>query len=190
MGGISILGTTGIVEPMSEKALVDTIRVELTQRRRNGADFVLLTPGNYGSDFIRQELSIDPALAVQCSNYIQTTLGICRELEFRGALLIGHIGKLVKVAGGMGNTHSKYGDCRMEFWRPTPERRGWTGSALPGCFSVLPATKRCGCSGRGAAGNRRWQALPAKLGSIWPGSGENPWKREPLFIPKNTAFWV
>ena len=60
VGGISILGTTGIVEPMSEKALVDTIRVELTQRRRNGADFVLLTPGNYGSDFIRQELGIDP----------------------------------------------------------------------------------------------------------------------------------
>lgn len=114
VGGISILGTTGIVEPMSEKALVDTIRVELRQRKEMGAKYVLLTPGNYGSDFIRQQLGIDPGLAVQVSNFIGDALDICRELEFQGALLIGHIGKLVKIGGGMLNTHSKYGDCRME----------------------------------------------------------------------------
>ena len=114
MGGISILGTSGIVEPMSEKALVDTIRVELAQRRAEGRDYVLLTPGNYGSDYIRQDLGIDPAMAVQISNYIGDALDICKELGFRGALLIGHIGKLVKLAGGMFNTHSQYGDCRME----------------------------------------------------------------------------
>ncbi len=114
MGGISILGTSGIVEPMSERALVDTIRVELAQRRAEGKDYVLLTPGNYGSDYIRQDLGIDPALAVQISNYIGDALDICKELGFRGALLTGHIGKLVKLAGGMFNTHSQYGDCRME----------------------------------------------------------------------------
>ena len=114
VGGISILGTTGIVEPMSEKALVDTIRVELRQRKENGAEYVLLTPGNYGSDFVRTGLGIDPAIAVQSSNFIGDTLDICKQLNFKGALLIGHIGKLVKVAGGMLNTHSKYGDCRME----------------------------------------------------------------------------
>ena len=113
-GGISILGTTGIVEPMSEQALVDTIRVELKQRRASGADYVLLTPGNYGCDFIRDGLGIDPAAAVQTSNFIGDALDICRELGFKGALLVGHIGKLVKIAGGMFNTHSKYGDCRME----------------------------------------------------------------------------
>ncbi|MGM9607676.1 MAG: cobalt-precorrin-5B (C(1))-methyltransferase CbiD [Oscillospiraceae bacterium] len=113
-GGISILGTTGIVEPMSEQALVDTIRVELAQRRASGADYVLLTPGNYGSDFIRDGLGIDPDQAVQTSNFIGDALDICRELDFKGALLVGHIGKLVKIAGGMFNTHSKYGDCRME----------------------------------------------------------------------------
>ena len=48
------------------------------------------------------------------SNYIGDALDICRELGFRGILLVGHIGKLVKVAGGMFNTHSKYGDCRMD----------------------------------------------------------------------------
>ena len=114
VGGISILGTTGIVEPMSEQALVDTIRVELHQRRANGAEYVLLTPGNYGSDYIQKGIGIDPKLAVLTSNFIGESLDICKELGFKGALLIGHIGKLVKIAGGMLNTHSKYGDCRMD----------------------------------------------------------------------------
>ena len=114
VGGISILGTTGIVEPMSEQALVDTIRVELRQRREMGADYVLLTPGNYGADFIRDSIGIDPRTAVLTSNFIGDALELSRELGFHGALLIGHIGKLVKLAGGMWNTHSKCGDCRME----------------------------------------------------------------------------
>ena len=93
---------------------MDTIRVELRQRRESGAEYVLLTPGNYGSDFIRDGLGIDPSLPVQTSNFIGDALDICRELGLRGALLVGHIGKLVKLAGGMFNTHSRYGDCRME----------------------------------------------------------------------------
>ena len=114
VGGISVLGTTGIVEPMSEKALVDTIRAELSQRRALGFETALLTPGNYGAEFIRASLATDPEKAVQTSNFIGDTLDICRELGFKRLLLIGHIGKLVKLAGNMMNTHSKYGDCRME----------------------------------------------------------------------------
>lgn len=114
VGGISILGTTGIVEPMSEKALVDTIRTEIRQRRENGAEYVLLTPGNYGSEYIRAELGLNPERAVTMSNFIGDALDICAEYGFKGALMVGHIGKLVKLAGGMMNTHSKFGDCRME----------------------------------------------------------------------------
>ena len=114
IGGISILGTTGIVEPMSEQALIDTIYVELRQRRAAGADYVLLTPGNYGADYIRSAIGLDPRAAVLTSNFIGDTLEHCRALGFRGALLVGHIGKLVKLAGGMWNTHSRCGDCRME----------------------------------------------------------------------------
>lgn len=113
VGGISILGTTGIVEPMSEEALVQTIHVELNQKRTVG-NYVLLTPGNYGAEFIRGEMGLDMNLAVQTSNFIGSSIDCCRALGFSGALLIGHIGKLVKLAGGMMNTHSKYGDCRMD----------------------------------------------------------------------------
>ena len=114
LGGISILGTTGIVEPMSESALVETIQVELRQRRENGADHVLLTPGNYGSDFIKGSLELTPGREVQVSNFIGDGIDLCRDLGFQGFVLVGHIGKLVKLAGNMMNTHSKYGDCRMD----------------------------------------------------------------------------
>ncbi|MGI6177995.1 MAG: cobalt-precorrin-5B (C(1))-methyltransferase CbiD [Eubacterium sp.] len=114
VGGISIIGTTGIVEPMSEKALVETIKVELRQKKLSGKKYVLLTPGNYGSSFIGSAIGIDPENAVTTSNFIGDSLDMCAEMGFDGALLVGHIGKLVKIAGGMLNTHSKYGDCRME----------------------------------------------------------------------------
>ena len=131
VGGISILGTTGIVEPMSETALVETIHVELRQRRENGADYVLITPGNYGSDFIRGSLELTPGKEVQVSNFIGDGIDLCRELGFRGFVLVGHIGKLVKLAGNMMNTHSKYGDCRMDIL-----------AACGGAFGLRPARIR------------------------------------------------
>ncbi len=145
-GGISILGTTGIVEPMSEKALVDTIAVELRQRRERGAAYALLTPGNYGADFIRDGLGLDPDRAVQVSNFIGDGVDLCRQLGFRGALLVGHVGKLVKLAGGMLNTHSKYGDCRMEILaahaaacglRPEEVERALSCVSCDGALDVL-----------------------------------------------------
>ena len=114
VGGISILGTSGIVEPMSDAALVDTIKAELNIRAANGDRYLLITPGNYGEDYIKDKLRFDPELAVKCSNFIGDTLSYAVEKGFEGVLLIGHIGKLVKLAGGLMNTHSKYGDCRME----------------------------------------------------------------------------
>ena len=114
---------------MSEQALVDTIHVELRQRRESGADYVLLAPGNYGADYIKDAMDIDPATAVMTSNFIGDALEMCRELGFRGALLIGHIGKLVKLAGGMWNTHSRYGDCRMDILTACAAAEGLHGGA-------------------------------------------------------------
>lgn len=116
VGGLSILGTTGIVEPMSDEAVVETIRTELSMRAASGKTVVLFTPGNYGADYIKNELHIDPEIAVTTSNFIGDAFAIAAESGFRGALLVGHIGKLIKVAGGMFNTHSRYGDCRMEIF--------------------------------------------------------------------------
>ena len=114
LGGISILGTTGIVEPMSSQALIDTIRVELNQKRAQGHEIAAVSPGNYGLDYMKRTYDYDLDRSVKCSNFSGDTIDMAVQAGFTGMLLTGHIGKLVKVAGGIMNTHSREGDCRME----------------------------------------------------------------------------
>lgn len=113
-GGISILGTSGIVEPMSEAALLETIAIELKQKRAEGKKSVLLAPGNYGLEFVKKFHLPNPEQCVKCSNFIGQTLDKACELGFQRILLVGHIGKLVKLGAGIMNTHSKMADARME----------------------------------------------------------------------------
>lgn len=114
-GGLSILGTSGIVEPMSEQALIDTIAVELRQAAALGHKRLIVTPGNYGEDFLRESgIAGETVPVVKCSNFIGDTLDIAGMYPFEEILLVGHIGKLVKLAGGVMNTHSRYADCRTE----------------------------------------------------------------------------
>ncbi len=124
-GGLSVLGTSGIVEPMSEQAIVDTIAVQQRQAAAAGAVNLILTPGNYGVDFLKDtglaELGIP---VVKCSNFLGEALDIAATQHFERVLLVGHIGKLVKVAGGIMNTHSRYADCRAELFCTHAALRG------------------------------------------------------------------
>lgn len=113
-GGISILGTTGIVEPMSEKALIESIRVEMRQRKEQGEDYLLMTPGNYGAAYLKEQMSLPFEKNIKCSNYIGETIDMAIDMGVRGILFISHIGKFVKVAVGIMNTHSHSADARME----------------------------------------------------------------------------
>ncbi len=112
-GGISVIGTSGIIEPMSNAALVDTIRTELNMRKAEGHENVFFTLGNYGENFIAREMPFDVEKSVKCSNFIGDAVDIALELGFRGILIIGHIGKLVKLGAGIMNTHSAQADGRM-----------------------------------------------------------------------------
>lgn len=115
-GGLSVLGTSGVVEPMSEQALVDTIALEIRQAAATGHDLIL-TPGNYGADFLHaQKLDMLGVPVVKCSNFIGDALDIAAAEGMERLLLVGHIGKLVKLAGGIMNTHSRYADCRTELF--------------------------------------------------------------------------
>ena len=113
VGGISILGTSGIVEPMSETALVDTIRTEMRMRAANGWKTLLVVPGNYGKDFSDGIPGIDSDIAVKCSNFVGEMLDYACELKV-DVVLVANLGKIVKVAGGIMNTHSRNADSRME----------------------------------------------------------------------------
>ena len=113
-GGISILGTTGIVEPMSESALLETIRLDIRVKAADGRQGIILTPGNYGEMFLHERMGIPLGEAVKCSNFIGDSVDMAVEEGVKRVLVAGHVGKLIKVAGGVRNTHSKYGDRRME----------------------------------------------------------------------------
>ncbi len=113
-GGLSVLGTSGIVEPMSEEAIVESIHIELKQKRSGRTSPVIITPGNYGADFVKSLIDIKDEEVVKCSNFVGLTIDMLNELKYEEVLFIAHIGKFIKVAGGIMNTHSKEADSRME----------------------------------------------------------------------------
>ena len=126
-GGISVLGTSGIVEPMSEQALLDTIELEMKVKRAAGKNYLIMAPGNYGLDFLREAYGIQDKDVVKCSNYIGQSIDMAAECRFKGMVLAGHIGKLIKVSGGIMNTHSRWADCRMDLLASAMLRAGLSG---------------------------------------------------------------
>jgi len=114
IGGISVLGTSGIVEPMSESALIESIKLEMNLRKESNAEYMLAVPGNYGEEFSKRFDKLDFKNSVKCSNYIGETIDYANEIGLKGLLFISHIGKFIKLSGGIMNTHSRYADCRME----------------------------------------------------------------------------
>ncbi len=117
VGGISILGSSGVVEPMSERAIVETTALEIRQAAADGHKRLILLPGNYGMDYLTRNLpELNAVPRAKCSNYIGEAIDAARLEGFKEVLLIGHIGKLVKLAGGIMNTHSKIADCRRELF--------------------------------------------------------------------------
>lgn len=113
-GGISVLGTSGILEPMSEKAIIDTIEAQIRQFAAQGEKRLLVTPGNYGQSYVSEYLGLDLEKSVKCSNYVGDTLDLAAVYGMEELLLIGNIGKLIKLAAGIMNTHSKVADGRGE----------------------------------------------------------------------------
>lgn len=124
IGGISILGTSGIVEPMSEAALVQSIRVEMKQHFLQGEKYLLVTPGNYGADYLKEHMDLPYEKNIKCSNYVGETIDMAIDMGVKGILFIAHIGKFVKVAAGIMNTHSHSADARMEVLASNAIRAG------------------------------------------------------------------
>ncbi|MCR5452823.1 MAG: cobalt-precorrin-5B (C(1))-methyltransferase CbiD [Lachnospiraceae bacterium] len=134
-GGISIIGTSGIVEPMSSEALLATIRLELTQHREEGEKTAVVSPGNYGLSFMKNTFGYDLEKAVKCSNFIGKTIDMAAELGFEKMLICGHMGKLIKLSGGIMNTHSRESDSRMELMAASAIRCGASKEAVEGILN-------------------------------------------------------
>jgi len=159
VGGISILGTSGIVEPQSLQALLDSIEVEIRMLAAQGWRQIVITPGNYGQSFLETFPEAQGWPQVKCANFIGDTLDLCAQYGLRQALLVGHIGKFIKLAGGVMNTHSRVADCRMEIFAAY--------AALAGADQALVSQRirLVGLDGKGPTDDG-----PARL---TPGAGRN-----------------
>lgn len=114
VGGISIIGTTGIVTPMSEESWKRSLALELEIKREAGLERVVLVPGNHGERFVREQMGLPADIVVTMSNFVGFMIEEAVRLNYRQIVLIGHPGKLVKIAAGIFHTHSHIADARME----------------------------------------------------------------------------
>lgn len=138
-GGLSIIGTSGIVEPMSDKALIETIRMEERVIKADGKKNLLLTMGNYSENFLTEKMNFISEKSVKCSNFIGEAIDGALEYGFEGILIVGHIGKLVKLGAGIMNTHSSQADGRMDVLTACGVIAGVdikTLQRIPGCVTV------------------------------------------------------
>ena len=163
-GGISILGTSGVVEPMSEQALIDTIELSLKQAASTGEKHLILTPGSYGEAYLREcGLSARGVPVVKCSNFIGDALDAASALGFEQVLLVGHVGKLVKLAGGIMNTHSRQADCRAELFTAYA---ALCGADLSLCRQLMEAVTADACLSLLEAAGLRDAALQSLLEAV------------------------
>ena len=114
LGGISIIGTTGIVTPMSEESWKRSLALELEMKRAQGITSVILVPGNHGERFVQEQMQLNGDRVVTMSNFVGYMLQEAQRLGFHRVVLVGHLGKLIKVAAGIFHTHSHIADGRME----------------------------------------------------------------------------
>jgi cobalt-precorrin-5B (C1)-methyltransferase len=135
VGGISILGTTGIVEPMSEEAFKNSLVPQISMARAYGYDTVVLTPGRIGERWAVERLGVPQEAVIQMSNFVGFMLRACADHGVRKVLLLGHHSKLTKVAAGCFHTHNKVADGRLE------TLAAWAGiiGAAPGVMAEIMA---------------------------------------------------
>lgn len=112
-GGLSILGTTGIVKPMSEDAYKRSLAVQIPVVRAAGCDLIVLCPGRIGRA-AALKIGIPEKALAETSNFIGYMMEQAAAAGFKKMILIGHMGKLVKVASGSFHTYNRNSDGRME----------------------------------------------------------------------------
>ena len=112
-GGISVIGTTGVLRPMSEEAFKDSLVPQIDVALASGEDVLVFVPGKIG-ERIALALGISQAAIIETSNFICFMLDRAAERGAKGVLILGHTGKLVKIAAGVFHTHNRIADARLE----------------------------------------------------------------------------
>lgn len=114
VGGISIIGTTGIVKPMSEEGFKNSLVPQLQVMKASGYDMAILVPGRIGQDLAKNVLHLNEEQLAETSNFIGFMLEQAVRIGFKKILIIGHLGKIIKLSSGSFHTHNRMSDARME----------------------------------------------------------------------------
>lgn len=112
-GGLSIIGTTGVLRPMSEEAFKNSLVPQIDVAKAAGFDELVFVPGKIG-ETIAKKLGFADGAIIQTSNFIGFMLEAAAERGIKKIILCGHLGKLVKVAAGIFHTHNRVADGRLE----------------------------------------------------------------------------
>lgn len=112
-GGLSIIGTTGVLRPMSEEAFKNSLVPQIDVAKAAGFNELVFVPGKIGEN-IAKKLGFQDGAIIQTSNFIGFMLEAAAEREISKIILCGHLGKLVKVASGVFHTHNRVADARLE----------------------------------------------------------------------------
>ncbi|HEY7367921.1 MAG TPA: cobalt-precorrin-5B (C(1))-methyltransferase [Nitrosopumilaceae archaeon] len=107
LGGISILGTSGIVIPYSTASFAAAIRQSLDVSMAMGNDTVVLSTGGRSEEFAKKIVELPEHSFVQMGDFSGYTIQQCAKKKIKKAYVVGFIGKLAKMAAGVKQTHVK-----------------------------------------------------------------------------------
>jgi cobalt-precorrin-5B (C1)-methyltransferase len=113
-GGVSILGTTGVVKPLSLEACRRSLVPQIDVAIARGYKRIIYVPGNIGERIAKEQFKVPEDAIVQTGDFVGYMLDKAVEKGVKEILLLGHSGKLVKLAANIFNTHHKVGDSRNE----------------------------------------------------------------------------
>ena len=98
----------------SSKAYKASIALCMNVLKKSGSDKVYITPGYVGEAYLKKELNLDDLYIIKVGDHMGYALDAAISKDFKEIILVGHIGKMAKIASGIFNTHCKYGDARLE----------------------------------------------------------------------------
>lgn len=114
VGGISILGTTGFARSMNLKSYKESYRCQIDVAVAEGYEYLVFVPGNIGEKIAKKLLDIEDDQIVQMGNFVGYMLDEASKEGVKRIMLLGHAGKLIKIAAGIFNTKHSIADGRHE----------------------------------------------------------------------------
>ena len=136
-GGVSIMGERGTLSRVHQRDITDSIDRQIRKQVEQGVTSVLVSPGGYCADKINNELHVPLTTAVFCNNYPGQAIDTCVSCGVTNMLLVGNVGKLVKLAAGITNTNSFASDGRREIFAAHTAIVGGTSSQVRTVMSCL-----------------------------------------------------